>query len=348
MHENISRHGEVAGVMSSVNPLAVAERFSLYRDPQPARVASFADDVRQGLGLRPYTLMPKYFYDDLGSALFEAITHLPEYYLTRAERDLLATYASEIVGAFDVPLELVELGSGSATKTRFIIDAILERQDTLTFHPIDISPDALIESSAALVAANEALHVSAYAGDYFGVLRSHRLKTRDRVLALFLGSNIGNFEPTHARELFALLGGTLKPGDGFLIGYDLKKNPETLERAYDDPTGVTAAFNKNLLARINRELGGDFDPRTFSFFARYDEIDGVVRSYLRSKRAQVVHIPSLGLDVDFDSGETIHTESSYKFTRADILALIAPFGFAERRTFTDTNGRYALSLLIRT
>jgi L-histidine N-alpha-methyltransferase len=347
MPENILRRPEVRGDMSSTKPVTAAGRFSLYRDPQPARVASFADDVRQGLALRPYTLMPKYFYDDLGSALFEAITHLPEYYLTRAERDLLATYASEIVGAFDTPLELLELGSGSATKTRLIIDAILERQDTLTFHPIDISPEALIESSEALVAAIEELHVRAYAGDYFGVLRSKRIESRDRLLALFLGSNIGNFEPAHARELFGLLGDTLQPGDGFLIGYDVKKDPETLERAYDDPTGVTAAFNKNLLARINRELGADFDLRAFSFYARYDEIDGVVRSYLRATKTQTVHIPTLGIDVEFNAGEAIHTESSYKFTRTDIVALVSPFGFTERRTFTDTAGRYALSLFIR-
>jgi L-histidine N-alpha-methyltransferase len=348
MLENIQRPRVVRGDMSSTKPVAGAGRFSLYRDPQPARVASFADDVRTGLGLRPYTLMPKYFYDDLGSALFETITHLPEYYLTRAERDLLATYASEIVAAFDdQPLELVELGSGSATKTRLIIDAILERQDTLTFHPIDISPDALIESSEQLVAANDALHVRAYAGDYFGVLRAKRIETRDRILALYLGSNIGNFEPVQARELFGLLGDMLGSGDGFLIGYDLKKDPGVLELAYDDPTGVTAAFNKNLLARINRELGGDFDLRAFSFFARYDEIDGVVRSFLRANKAVTAHIPGAGIDVEFEKGETIHMESSYKFTREDMTALVAPFGFSERRTFTDSAGRYALSLFIR-
>jgi len=140
--------------MLPINPVAGAARFALYRDPHPARVASFAEDVGRGLSMRPYSLMPKYFYDDLGSALFEAITHLPEYYLTRVERDLLATYGSQIVATFDEPLELVELGSGSASKTRVIIDAILRRQDTLTFHPIDISPDALIESSTALVACS--------------------------------------------------------------------------------------------------------------------------------------------------------------------------------------------------
>ncbi len=333
--------------MGVVPGSTVAARFELHRDPQPARVASFAEDVGRGLGMRPYTLMPKYFYDDLGSALFEAITHLPEYYLTRVERDLLATYGPQIVASFDAPLELVELGSGSATKTRLIIDAILERQDTLTFHPIDISPDALIESSAALVGALEALHVRAYAGDYFTLLRAKRVQTRERVLALFLGSNIGNFEPAPARELFALLGETLQPGDGLLIGYDLKKERSILELAYDDPTGVTAAFNKNLLARINRELGGDFDLRHFSFFARYDERDGVVRSHLRADRAVTVHIPGAGVDVAFEAGETIHTESSYKFQRDEMIALVLPFGFTERRTFTDAAGRYALSLLVR-
>jgi dimethylhistidine N-methyltransferase len=311
-------------------------------------VATFAEDVGRGLGMRPYSLMPKYFYDDLGSAIFEAITHLPEYYLTRVERDLLATYGSQIVGALDEPLELVELGSGSATKTRLIIDAILERQNTLIFHPIDISPDALIESSEQLVAALETLHVRAYAGDYFTLLRAKRIETRDRVLALYLGSNVGNFEPAQARELFGLLGDMLKPGDALLIGYDLKKEASVLELAYNDPTGVTAAFNKNLLARINRELGGDFDLNDFSFFARYDERDGVVRSFLRAERAHAVHIPGAGIDVAFDAGETIHMESSYKFQREEMVALVLPFGFTEKRTFSDAAGRYALSLLVRT
>jgi L-histidine N-alpha-methyltransferase len=336
--------GPIAG---STRPVAGSGRFTLERDPHPARIASFAEDVRTGLGLRPYTLMPKYFYDDLGSALFETITRLPEYYLTRIERDLLATYGSEIVATFGEPLELLELGSGSATKTRVIIDAILERQDALTFHPIDISPDALVESSEALVAAHERLRVRAYAGDYFDVLRARRIETRDRVLALYLGSNVGNFEPAAARELFGLLGAALVPGDGLVIGYDLKKDASVLELAYDDPTGVTAAFNKNLLARINRELGGDFDLRAFSFFARYDERAGVVRSYLRADRALTVHVPGAGIDADFEAGETIHTESSYKFTRADMLALLAPCAFVEARTYTDAAGRYALSLFTR-
>jgi L-histidine Nalpha-methyltransferase len=317
----------------------------LHRDPHPARVASFAEDVRSGLGTRPFSLSPKYFYDDLGSALFEAITRLPEYYLTRVERDLLATYGREIAGALAGPLELVELGSGSAVKTRLLIDAILERQPSLTFHPIDISPDAVTESSLALVGAYDALRVIAYASDYFPLLREKRLVTHGRVLVLFLGSNIGNFEPDEARELLRLLAAARHPGDGLLIGYDLKKDPSILELAYDDPTGVTAAFNNNLLARMNRELGGDFDLGAFRFVARWNEDRGAVQSFLVSERQQRVRIPAADVVVDFAAGDEIHTESSYKFTCEEIVELAASCGYAEKRTYTDAAGRYALSLL---
>src|SRR6202451_2624392 len=172
--------------MSWTTPAESRERFALHRDPTPERVATFAEDAAAGLGTSPKSLSPKYFYDDLGSALFEAITRLPEYYLTRVERDLLATYGREIAGALGAPIELVELGSGSAIKTRLLIDAILEQQPRLTFHPIDISPEALTESSLALIGSYERLRIVAYAGDYFPLLREKRMITRDRVLALFL------------------------------------------------------------------------------------------------------------------------------------------------------------------
>ena len=331
--------------MISTTPGAINERFALYRDPHPARVASFADDVRAGLGTRPMSLSPKYFYDDLGSALFEAITRLPEYYLTRIERDLLATYGGDIVEQLQGPLELVELGSGSAMKTRLLIDAILARQPSLMYHPIDISAEAVTESSLALTAMYDRLRVTAYASDYFPLLREKRLETRDRVLALFLGSNIGNFEPADARELLTLLASALRPGDGLLIGYDLKKDPSILELAYDDPTGVTAAFNKNLLGRMNRELGANFDLDGFRFRARWNERAGAVRSSLVSRRAQRVNIPASGLDVDFVAGDAIHTESSYKFSRDEIAALGARCGYAFKAGYTDAAGRYALSLL---
>ena len=331
--------------MTSTTQRGIADRFVLYRDPHPARVASFAEDVRAGLGTRPMRLSPKYFYDDLGSALFEAITRLPEYYLTRVERDLLATYGREIIGALDRPLELVELGSGSAQKTRILIDAILEQQQTLTYHAIDISADAVTDSSLALAAAYDRLRVYAYASDYFPLLREKRLVTHGRVLALFLGSNIGNFEPKDARELLRILAAARHPGDGLLIGYDLKKDPSILELAYDDPTGVTAAFNKNLLARMNRELGADFDLRAFRFRARWNELHGAVESYLVSDKRQRVRIPASDLVVDFLDGDAIHTESSYKFTRDEIVALAEHCGYHEKATYSDAAGRYALTLL---
>ncbi|MDQ6926460.1 MAG: L-histidine N(alpha)-methyltransferase [Candidatus Eremiobacteraeota bacterium] len=331
--------------MSPTTQPGLTDRFVLHRDPHPARVASFAEDVRSGLSARPFSLSPKYFYDDLGSALFEAITRLPEYYLTRVERDLLATYGREIAGALAGPLELVELGSGSAVKTRLLIDAILERQPSLTYHPIDISPEAVTESSLALVGGYDALRVIAYASDYFPLLREKRLVTHGRVLVLFLGSNIGNFEPDEARELLRLLAAARHPGDGLLIGYDLKKDPSILELAYDDPTGVTAAFNKNLLARMNRELGGDFDLGAFRFVARWNEERGAVQSFLVSERQQRVRISAAGVVVDFAAGDEIHTESSYKFTCEEIVALATRCGYAEKKTYTDAASRYALSLL---
>jgi dimethylhistidine N-methyltransferase len=330
--------------MFSTPQAEISQRFRLYTDPHPERVATFAEDVRAGLGARPYSLSPKYFYDDLGSSLFEAICRLPEYYLTRVERDLLASYGREIVGSLRGPLELVELGSGSALKTKLIIEAILEQQRRLTYHPIDISPDALVESSLGLLAANENLQISAYASDYNALLRERQLGTRDRVLALFLGSNIGNFQPSEARVLLELLAGALRSGDAVLVGYDLKKDAQILEAAYSDPTGVTAAFNKNLLGRINRELDADFDLDAFGFRATYDAARGAVDSFLVSERRQNVRVGAADLMVPFSVGEPIHTESSYKFAREELIELARRCGFAELRTFSDAGQRYALTL----
>jgi dimethylhistidine N-methyltransferase len=330
--------------MLSTTPADFSERFALDRDPHPERIATFAEDVGVGLRARPYALSPKYFYDDLGSALFEAICRLPEYYLTRVEHDLLATYGREIAGSLPGPLELVELGSGSAIKTKVIIEAILERQRELTFHPIDISSEALIEASLGLIAAHDGLRIRAHAGDYFAVLRDGRLSTRGPVLALFLGSNIGNFQPADARSLLILLRGALRRGDGLLLGYDLQKDAGILEAAYNDTTGVTAAFNKNLLGRMNRELDSNFDLDAFGFRATYDPRRGAVDSFLVSERRQDVRIGAANLEVPFTVGETIHTESSHKFTPAGIAALGRDCGYAERKTCTDAGARYALTL----
>lgn len=306
----------------------------------------FADDVRRGLTARPKVLSPKYFYDELGSALFDAITHTPEYYLTSSETDILHEWGWEIVRMLDEPVEFLELGSGSANKTRVLIEEALRVQPTLRYSPIDISSDALRNASMALVERYSALSVRAYAGDYFTVLGSGALQFERRVLAMLMGSNLGNYEPRTARELIALIARALRPGDGLLLGLDRKKDRATLELAYDDPTGVTAAFDKNLLGRINRELGGTFDLRTFEHVAGYDDERGCIESFLRSTRDQQVRIEAIGLDVAFTRGECIHTESSYKFDDADVAALAAGAGFSMVKRWTDPAERFGLYLLV--
>ncbi len=326
--------------------LPVSDRFALYRAPEGKNVDSFGDDVRAGLGAARKHLMPKYFYDELGSALFEAICALPEYDLTRTEADILERFAPEMLAALREPVEIVEFGSGSARKTRALLAAALARQARVSYHPIDISPSALLASSAALVAEYERLDVTAYASDYFEVLASARLSTAGRVLALFLGSNIGNYDPAGAKGLLRAIAAAFKPGDGLLLGTDLKKDAAALELAYNDPTGVTAAFNKNLLARINRELGGHFDLDAFEHVARYDAERGAVDSFLWAQRGMTVAIDALGMDVRLSAAETIHTESSYKFNERDIERMAAGAGFRVAQRWTDDAKRFAVSLLI--
>jgi len=324
----------------------IGDRLLLYRAPAPRQTASFADEVRAGLSATQKRVPPKYFYDDLGSALFEAICFLPEYYLTRAETEILERYAPAIVDALGGPIDLIEFGSGSARKTRYLIAEILLRQRSGDYKPIDISPSALIDSARALVSEYDRLHVSAYAADYFDVLLNARLSTSKRVLALFLGSNIGNYEPDQARELLSAMSAAFKPGDALLLGTDLKKAPKTLELAYNDPTGVTAAFDKNLLGRINRELGGHFDLDGFEHVARYDVARGVVESFLVARRGQVVAIDALGMQARFSAAEMIHTESSYKFDFGDIEGLAGDCGFRVARHWVDAQRRFAVNLLV--
>lgn len=324
------------------------ERLKVLTVAQSARTGSFAEDVRDGLASVPKTLPSKYFYDELGSALFDAITVLPEYYLTRAETEILRQWGWEIVRALGNPVDFIELGSGSAVKTRILIEEALRVQRSLHYSPIDISGEALRVASLSLVEAFPALTVTAYAADYFAILQGEVLRRRGRVLAMFMGSNVGNYEPDDARTLLRGIAHVLKPGDGLLLGADLKKDPHILELAYGDPTGVTAAFNKNLLARINRELDADFDLDGFRHVAAYDEQNGRVCSYLESLRDVRVRIGALGSDVEFAQGERIHTESSYKYSLDDIAALAAGAGFRSTRTWMDAKKRFSVNLLVRT
>jgi L-histidine N-alpha-methyltransferase len=328
-----------------------SERLRIHR--LTAAVADdFAADVRRGLTASPGKfLLPKYFYDALGSRLFDAICLVPEYYLTRAEADIFARHAAEIVerargGAGR--LTLFELGSGSAAKTRRIIDALLAAQTRLRYVPVDISTAALEESAGALLGDYEGLCVTAYAADYDAALPRLRESFEDdaRALVLFLGSNVGNFDRAEARDFLRRVRAALRPGDRLLLGADLKKDAATLEAAYDDPLGVTAAFNLNLLARINRELGADFSLRDFRHVALYDEREGRVEMHLESTRAQTVRVGALGLSIDFRAGERIHTENSYKYSLDELSALAADTGCAREHTWLDPAGRFSSSLFV--
>lgn len=325
----------------------ISDRLEIVTASQPVHVATFGEDVVLGLSSRPRTLPAKYFYDDLGSTLFEAITKLPEYYLTRAETEILREYGWEIVRSLDAPFEMLELGSGSAIKTRLLIEETLRVQRSLHYCPIDISPDALRESAASLVASFSNLSITGYAADYFAVLGTRDLALKRPVLALLLGSNIGNYEPEQAHRLLLAVASSLRGGDGLLVGADLKKDRETLELAYNDPTGVTAAFNKNMLARINHEFGGDFNLHAFDHTVHYNDERGAVDSFLQARGAQYVRLNDLDLDLEFQDGERIHTESSYKFSLEDLENFGAAAGFGLAKTWFDSEKRFSLNLFMR-
>lgn len=326
---------------------AVSDRFELVTVPRARGVPSFADDVVAGMSSTPKRLPSKYHYDEVGSALFDAITHLPEYYLTRAETEILSNWGWQIVRLLDAPVDFLELGSGSAIKTRLLIGEALRVQDHLLYSPIDISTEAVCASSMALVESYPELRVRAYAGDYFDVLESQAVLSDRKMLAMFMGSNIGNYEPHETRRLFSLLGSGLRPGDGLLIGTDLKKDRARLERAYDDPIGVTAAFNLNVLARINRELEADFNPEKFRHIAHYDERRGSVDSFLEAQECMAVRVRAADLAIALEAGERIHTESSYKFADEDVARLAEGAGFAARSVWHDRAKSFSVHLLVR-
>jgi len=312
------------------------------RDP----LTGLAEDVRKGLSAQPKRFLPKYFYDELGSQLFEAICLLPEYYLTRAENDILQRYSDEIVAAISGQKTLVEMGSGSASKTRLIIEALLRRQSELLFMPVDISATALESSSRILLQSYPRLTIEAYAADYFAGLAELGKRPRARTLALFLGSNISNFDPDEALRFLRAMRSVLQKGDALLLGADLKKDPAILDAAYNDALGVTSAFNLNVLARINRELGGTFDLRAFKHRAFYNQSEGRVEIYIESLADQRVRIEKLDLEIEFAAGELIHTENSYKYDKANIAHLAVATGFEHSRTWLDSEERFSSNLLL--
>lgn len=308
----------------------------------------FGRDVRTGLTASPKWLPPRWFYDELGSSLFDAICFLPEYYVMRAEAELLNAHRRDIAEAFGPNVRLVELGSGMARKTRILLDPLTERTAALEYVPIDIDAAMLERSARELLPDYPHLRVTAICSDFArpAVPLAMLARHRGRTVVLFLGSTIGNLDPGAAVSMLRDLRGALAPGDALFLGADLRKSRAILEPAYDDPLGVTAAFNRNLLTRMNRELRANFDLASFAHRAFYDETLGRIEMHLVSARAQSVDIGALGLTVHFAEGETIHTESSYKHDAATLAALAEASGFAIYRTWTDARAWLADVLMI--
>ncbi|MET7377929.1 L-histidine N(alpha)-methyltransferase [Streptomyces sp. NPDC005526] len=308
--------------------------------PEDAMAAALRADVQHGLTSDPKWLPPKWFYDAHGSDLFEQITELPEYYPTRAEREILVARAGEIATALPART-LIELGSGSSEKTRYLIDALTGLR---TYVPVDVSDSALTQAGEALVAERPELDVHALIADFTAGL-SLPDTPGPRLLA-FLGGTIGNLLPAERAEFLTGVRALLSPGDALLLGTDLVKDEQVLVRAYDDAAGVTAAFNKNVLTVVNRELGADFEPDTFDHVARWNPEREWIEMRLRSRSAQTVKVPALGLAVDFAAGEEMRTEVSAKFRQEGVRTELAAAGLELAHWWTDEEGRFALSLSV--
>jgi len=300
-------------------------------------------DVQHGVTASPKWLPPKWFYDARGSELFEEITRLPEYYPTRAEREILTARAREIAAATRART-LVELGSGSSEKTRLLLDALRELGTLEAYVPVDVSDSALEAAGKALTSEYPDLAVHAVVSDF-----THGLGLPPgggpRLVA-FLGGTLGNLLPAERADFLTTLRGALEPGDAVLLGTDLVKDPAVLVAAYDDSAGVTAAFNKNVLNVLNRELGADFDPEMFEHVALWDAEREWIEMRLRSLRSQTVKIPALDLPVHFDEGEELRTEVSAKFRRARVAEELAAAGLRLSEWWTDEEGRFGLSLAV--
>jgi L-histidine N-alpha-methyltransferase len=301
-------------------------------------------DVRAGLGSTPKTLPPKWFYDDRGSELFDEITRLPEYYPTRTERSILVAHAREIAELTKADT-LVELGSGTSEKTRLLLDALREAGTLERFVPFDVSEQTLRDAATAIAREYPGVQVHAVVGDFEHHLGD--LPGGGTRLVAFLGSTIGNLAPAPRAAFLRDLAATLVPGDALLLGTDLVKDAERLVAAYDDAAGVTAAFDKNVLVVLDRELDADFDPDAFDHVARYDPVEEWIEMRLRARRAQVVHLRALDLRVEFGAGEELRTEISAKFRREGVEAELAAAGFELAEWWTDPAGDFALSLSFR-
>jgi L-histidine Nalpha-methyltransferase len=301
-------------------------------------------EVYRGLTALPKKLSPWLFYDQRGSELFEAITELPEYYLTRTERGIFEQYADEIVAAADAKkLSMIELGAGTATKTGLLLAAAVRQQGSVEYYPIDISTSALEEARRRIGEEMPRVSCMPIVSDYTSDM-SEVQKVGGRRLVLYIGSSIGNFEPAEAAALLRRLRSKLTHGDLLLLGVDHVKDRWTLLRAYNDVSGVTAEFNRNMLVRIRRELGAGFRPGLFRHRACWNDRESRIEMHLESLIAQEIAIPSLDLVVNFSRGESIHTENSYKFTPDGVAQMLDRAGFSIRNNWTDAKKWFGVYL----
>jgi L-histidine Nalpha-methyltransferase len=309
-------------------------------------VTEFVADVLTGLTKGQKELPSKYLYDTVGSSLFEVISVLPEYGLTRADERVLRTNADDIVSRLDLPVVVAELGSGSGKKTRWILEALCRRQHT-KYCPIEISPAALAMCAREL-GDIDSMSIVGFEREYLDGLAevAARRQSHQRLLVLFLGSTIGNFDRPAGLQFLRQVRSILKPGDSLLLGTDLEKPIPQLIDAYDDSLGVTAAFNMNLLVRINSELDGDFNLDRFEHEARFNPVARSVEMHIRSKQRQRVRIDAADLTVMFEEGETIWTESSHKYAAAEIPRLARETGFVCEQQWIDREWPFAENLLL--
>lgn len=307
----------------------------------------FAVDVLAGLSSTPKALSSKYFYDDEGSRLFQEIMQLPEYYLTGCEQEIFESQTGEIYRAFangDNAFDLIELGAGDGSKTSVLIEHFLKQNAEISYSPIDISQKALDELIRRFHCRFPSLRMNALSGDYFKILDSLKDSGGRQKVVLFLGSNIGNFSREQSVEFFRRLRGVMRDDDLLFVGFDLQKDPHVIANAYDDAAGVTARFNLNLLSRINRELGADFDLDKFCHYANYRPIEGSARSFLISREQQKVRIDALDREFDFGQWEAVFVEISQKYSMEMIRSLAGAGGFAIKQNFLDSRNYYCDSL----
>jgi L-histidine N-alpha-methyltransferase len=305
-----------------------------------------ATAVRDGLGSRAKRLPPWLFYDEAGSRLFEEITERPEYYLTRTERGIFQEFSDQILdrASGGARLRIAELGAGSADKTRLLLAAAMRRQGRVVYEPLDVSASALVAARQRIELELKEVTVTPRALDYTNGLTFAPAGSEERRLVLYIGSSMGNFEPDEAARLLRKIRTELRAGDGLLLGVDMVKDESTLLAAYDDAAGVTADFNLNMLTRLNRELGAEFELDSFQHLAVWNEAASRIEMHLESRVEQSVWLAAMDMSVEFAEGERIHTENSYKYRPGQAEAMLAAAGFAPAGSWTDARGWFGVCL----